>query len=87
MGVLDAYTSPLKEGYAMSNDNAFKLIQRGAFEDQLIESFGGAMRGNRPSTGYTAQTDRMLYFSYDQHTSGSDGRGRHPTNTGARKDR
>ena len=37
--------------------------------------------------GYTAQTDRMLYFSYDQHTSGSDGRGRHPTNTRARKDR
>ena len=37
MGVLDASTSPPKERYAVSNDNVFKLIQPGAFEDQLTE--------------------------------------------------
>jgi putative transposase len=35
--VLDASTSPPKESYAVSNDNAFKLIEPGAFEDQLTE--------------------------------------------------
>src|SRR5262249_44307352 len=37
VGVLDASTSPLKERYAVSNDNVFKLIQPGAFGDQLTE--------------------------------------------------
>jgi putative transposase len=37
VGVLDASTSPLKERYAVSNDNVFKLIQPGAFDDQLTE--------------------------------------------------
>lgn len=37
MGVLEASTSPPKEGYAVSNDNVVKLIQPGAFEDQLTE--------------------------------------------------
>src|ERR1700746_764980 len=36
-GVFDASTSPLKERYARSNDNVFKLIQPGTFEDQLTE--------------------------------------------------
>jgi putative transposase len=35
--VLDASTSPLKERYAVSNDNVFKLIQPGCFDDQLTE--------------------------------------------------
>lgn len=37
MGVLEASTSPLKERYAVSDDNVFKLIQPGAFDDQLTE--------------------------------------------------
>jgi len=37
VGVIDASTSPPKERYAVSNDNVFKLIQPGAFEDQLTE--------------------------------------------------
>ena len=37
MGVLDASTSPPKERYAVSNDNVTKLIQLGAFDDQLTE--------------------------------------------------
>jgi hypothetical protein len=35
--VLDASTSPLKERYAVSNDNVVKLIQPGALEDPLSE--------------------------------------------------
>jgi putative transposase len=37
VGLLDDSTSPLKERYAVSNDNVFKLIQPGAFGDQLTE--------------------------------------------------
>jgi transposase-like protein len=37
VGVLDASTSPPKERYAVSNDNVFKLIQPGTFDDQLTE--------------------------------------------------
>jgi transposase-like protein len=37
VGVLDASTSPPKERYAVSNDSVFKLIQPGAFDDQLTE--------------------------------------------------
>jgi transposase-like protein len=37
VGVLEASTSPLKERYAVSDDNVFKLIQPGAFDDQLTE--------------------------------------------------
>jgi hypothetical protein len=33
VGLLDDSTSPLKERYAVSNDNVFKLIQPGAFSD------------------------------------------------------
>jgi hypothetical protein len=35
--VLDASTSPPKESYAVSDDNAFKLNQPEAFDDQLTE--------------------------------------------------
>jgi putative transposase len=35
--VLEASTSPLKERYAVSNDNVVKLIQPGCFDDQLTE--------------------------------------------------
>ena len=35
MGVFDASTSPPKERYAVSNHNVHKLIQSGAFDDQL----------------------------------------------------
>jgi putative transposase len=37
VGLLDDSTSPLKERYAVSNDNVFKLIQPGTFDDQLTE--------------------------------------------------
>jgi transposase-like protein len=37
VGLLDDSTSPLKERYAVSDDNVFKLIQPGAFDDQLTE--------------------------------------------------
>jgi putative transposase len=37
VGVLEASTSPLKERYAVSNDNVVKLIQPGCFDDQLTE--------------------------------------------------
>jgi putative transposase len=37
VGVLDASTSPPKERYAVPNDNVIKLIQPGAFDDQLTE--------------------------------------------------
>jgi hypothetical protein len=37
VGVLDASTSPPKERYAVSNDTVLKLIQPGAFDDQLTE--------------------------------------------------
>jgi hypothetical protein len=37
VGLLDDLTSPLKERYAVSNDNVVRLIQPGAFEDQLTE--------------------------------------------------
>ena len=37
MGVLDASTSPLKERYAVPQDNVIKLIQPGIFDDQLTE--------------------------------------------------
>ena len=37
MGVLDASTAPPKERYAVSDDNVVKLIQPGAFGDQLTE--------------------------------------------------
>jgi transposase-like protein len=37
VGVLEASTSPPKERYAVSNDNVSKLIQPGAFDDQLTE--------------------------------------------------
>lgn len=36
MEVIEASTSPLKERYAVSNDNVSKLIQPGAFDDQTI---------------------------------------------------
>jgi putative transposase len=35
--LLDDLTSPPKEGYAVPNDNVTKLIQPGAFDDQLTE--------------------------------------------------
>jgi putative transposase len=35
--VLEASTSPLKERYAVSNDNVNKLIQPVTFDDQLSE--------------------------------------------------
>lgn len=37
MGVFDGLTSPPKERYAVPNDNIVRLIQPGAFEDQLTE--------------------------------------------------
>ncbi len=37
VGVLDASTSPLKERYAVPNDNVTKLVQPGAFDDPLTE--------------------------------------------------
>jgi putative transposase len=37
VGVFDASTSPAKERYAVPNDNVFKLIRPGAFNDQLTE--------------------------------------------------
>jgi putative transposase len=37
VGVLDASTSPPKERYAVPKDNVVKLIQPGAFDDQLTE--------------------------------------------------
>ena len=37
MGVFDASTSPPKERYAVPNDNVVRLIQPGAFDDQLTE--------------------------------------------------
>jgi putative transposase len=37
VGVLDASTSPPKERYAVPDDNVFKLIQPGCFDDQLTE--------------------------------------------------
>jgi hypothetical protein len=37
VGLLDDLTSPLKERYAVSNDNVTKLIQPGAFDDPLTE--------------------------------------------------
>jgi len=37
VGLLDDSTSPLKERYAVSNDNVVKLIQPGCFDDQLTE--------------------------------------------------
>jgi putative transposase len=37
VGVLEASTSPPKERYAVSNDTVLKLIQPGAFDDQLTE--------------------------------------------------
>ena len=37
MGLLDDLTSPLKERYAVPNDNVTKLIQPGFFDDPLTE--------------------------------------------------
>ena len=37
VGVFDASTSPPKERYAVPNDNVLKLIQPGAFDDQLTD--------------------------------------------------
>jgi transposase-like protein len=37
VGLLDDLTSPLKERYAVSNDNVVQLIQPGSFEDRLTE--------------------------------------------------
>jgi putative transposase len=37
VGLLNDLTSPLKERYAVSNDNVVQLIQPGAFQDQLTE--------------------------------------------------
>ena len=37
MGVFKASTSPLKERYAVPHDNVIRLIQPGAFDDQLTE--------------------------------------------------
>jgi hypothetical protein len=37
VGLLDDLTSPLKERYAVSNDNVVRLIQPGTFEDRLTE--------------------------------------------------
>ena len=37
MGLFDDLTSPLKERYAVTNDNVTKLVQPGAFEDRLTE--------------------------------------------------
>jgi putative transposase len=37
VGLLDDLTSPLKERYAVPNDNVTKLIQPGAFDDPLTE--------------------------------------------------
>ena len=37
MGLFDDLTSPLKERYAVTNDNVTKLVQPGAFEDPLTE--------------------------------------------------
>jgi putative transposase len=37
VGVFDASTSPLKERYAVTDDNVIKLIQPGSFEDPLTE--------------------------------------------------
>jgi len=37
VGVLEASTSRLKQRYAVSNDNAFKLVQPGSVDDQLTE--------------------------------------------------
>jgi hypothetical protein len=37
VGLLDDLTSPPKERYAVPNDNVVRLIQPGAFDDQLTE--------------------------------------------------
>lgn len=37
MGLLDDLPSPPKERYAVPNDNVVRLIQPGAFDDQLTE--------------------------------------------------
>jgi hypothetical protein len=44
VGLLDDLTSPLKERYAVSNDNVVRLIQPGAFEDRLTEILRGGAR-------------------------------------------
>ena len=37
MVVFNASTSPMKEGYAVSDSNVFKLAQPGVFTDSLTE--------------------------------------------------
>jgi hypothetical protein len=48
VGVFDASTSPLKEGYAVTETNVFQLSQPGTFVDPLTEVLADE-NGFRPS--------------------------------------
>jgi putative transposase len=73
VGVLDASTSPSKERYAVSNDNVVKLIQPGAFEDQLTEIL---RQGARSLLGQAVEAEVADFLAKYAELKTDDGRRR-----------
>jgi putative transposase len=73
VGVLDASTSPPKERYAVSNDNVFKLIQPGCFDDQLTEIL---RRGARTLLAQAVEAEVADFLSKHADLKTEDGRQR-----------
>jgi putative transposase len=71
--VLDASTSPFKERYAVSNDNVVKLIQPGAFEDQLTEIL---RQGARSLLGQAVEAEVADFLAKYAELKTDDGRRR-----------
>src|SRR4029077_11145102 len=65
--------SPPKERYAVSNDNVFKLIQPGAFEDQLTEI---QRQGARTLLAQAVEAEVADFLAQDAGLKTEDGRQR-----------
>jgi transposase-like protein len=71
--VLDASTSPPKERYAVPNDNVIKLIQPGAFDDQLTEVLRS---GARTLLAQAVEAEVAEFLGHHADLKTSDGRSR-----------
>jgi putative transposase len=73
VGVFDASTSPLKERYAVTDDNVVKLIQPGSFEDPLTEVL---RNGARALLAQAVEAEVAAFLGRHGHLKTGDGHAR-----------
>jgi putative transposase len=73
VGLLDDLTSPLKERYAVSNDNVVRLIQPGTFEDQLTDVL---RRGAKALLAQAVEVEVAEFLAQHAHLATDDSRRR-----------